>query len=138
MLDILTTLILSYSAQVGYGPSEYILWEHSDISLSSYDIVTTQFDIEAELKGVFIGGGVRTPAYCKDKAFLKPGGYYPLQGSYNFTAGYWYKAFEVGYRYTCQHPIMPYYNSLAGVDRKYEGSFWQVYIKVGNSFRPFK
>lgn len=138
MIDILTALIISYSVQIGYGPSEYVLWEESTINLSKYDIVTTEFAVEAELKGAFVGGGVRTPAYCKDKSYLKPGGYYPLQGSYDFGAGYRYKSLEVGYSYTCQHPIIADHNSLTSIDRKYEGSYWQVYVRVGNSFRPFK
>ena len=138
LIDILTALIISYSVQIGYGPSEYILWEKSDMNISSFDIVTTAFDVEAELKGVFIGGGIRTPAYCRDKSYFKPGSYCPLQGSYDFGAGYRFKAMEIGYKYTCQHPVMPYYNSLAGIDKKYEGSFYQVYIRVENSFCPFK
>lgn len=139
MINLLSALTIIYSAQIGAGHSDYVLWEKNNMKFSQMALFTTEFNVEAELYGFYLGGGIRTPSVCKERTYYKPGGYTPIQEAYLFSTGYRYKAVEVGYRYACKHPIMPYeYGAITELSRRYEGSQWECFVKVDGSFKPFK
>lgn len=136
MPSILSALIVAYSIQISGGHSEYLLWESHDIDYSKMTQVTTDIKTKMSLHGVYVGGSIKTSSISQEKTYFKPGGYNPLQNSYGFNAGYQYKCFDVGYRHTCEHPSTNY--TFNSPKRKYEGSYWQLFIKFETSVTPFK
>lgn len=133
---MLQSLLITYSLLIGYGHSDFILWSTDKIAkFSQIEQTTTDFNCEASLKGFYMAGGIRTPT--KSNGF-KPGGFSPLQNSYNFKSGIRYKAFDVGYTYTCMHPITTYTTPNYFPDSKIEGSYWQVFVQIKHSFNPIR
>jgi len=84
----------------------------------------------AEYSGIFAKGIVRVDMWRTDTE-----GFFPNQLTSIFNAGFRYKVFEIGVRYSCFHPVTPYISLMRKLDYEFaprwDGAYTEAYIKYG-------
>jgi hypothetical protein len=140
-MTLLSALIISTAFQLGYGQSDFALWEDTREAYITHNFITPEFNVEARLGMLYIGGGVRVPVVRDNGSDRIAGSFKPIQASFPFTAGIKGNHFDVGYKYSCHHPFFIYLDGDAynkTVKSRVEGGVWEVFIKVNGSFHPFR
>lgn len=140
-MTLFSALLISLSFQLGYGQSDMALWEDSTGTYNTHNFVTPEFNVESRLGMLYVGGGIRVPV-VRDKSYdCIAGSFKPIQASFPFTAGIKGDHFDLGYKYSCHHPLFTYLDGNAynkTVKSRVEGGTWEVFIKVNGSFQPFR
>ena len=77
-------------------------------------------EVEAQVGPWFIGGDVET-----HQTFLGTG-FAPYRALYTFNTGFRWRAFEIGWRHMCDHPVIS-----ASVDPSPKSGGWdRIYLRV--------
>lgn len=136
-MNLLTGIAIVYGFALNYGHSEFALWDYANRHDVNTQYITSDFKIGVEWGKLYVGGGLSVPT-VNVEGKLKAGSFNPVQSSYDFTAGIKNDHFDVGYAYTCNHPIMIYLDDYTRVGSRVEGAYWKVFVKFNGEFRPFQ
>jgi hypothetical protein len=121
-------LVVLFAIEAGLMPSnDWYLYQEHELFEQDQPGYYNALEVDAELWGwAFVGGTLRTD--MTSDSFTN---YNPHWVTYNFTAGARWKAFEIGWRHRCSHPIQTYvYNSGDYKDPIVEGSYDEIYARA--------
>lgn len=122
LIILLSFQISIANENLNYGISYYD-YETLDLTNS----INVDFNIDSKLFNfIFIRGGIDTTV----NKVIGRLNFSPDHDYYDFSAGVFYKGFELGYKHVCYHPIFPYNQSEEYELTLLEGGYDQLYLKV--------
>ena len=130
----MTWLFLWFALEIGYQPTAE--WQiYTDPVSESFDCVQTALYTELDARVYlfdyfFVGGSVYTVANPSQTSFS----FKPKKASYTFVLGGRYEnedaALEVGFRYTCIHPVLCQLLYLDALNPMLTGQYNELYVRV--------